>query len=103
MKLKIPINRNNYINKNMFNKMKNKQSNIDIDFFHNKLLNNIIEINHFDEGILDIYKFNNKNKNKAMPFKTNLRKVNSAIIKSKQSFRNNLSSFKVSITQKNNF
>ena len=100
MKLKIPINRNNYISKNMFNKIKNKQSNIDIDFFHNKLLNNIIEINHFDEGILGIYKFNNKNK--VMPFKTNLRKVNSAIIKSKQSSRINLSSDKVSIFKRNN-
>ena len=103
MKLKIPIKRNNYINKNLFHKIKNKQSNIDIDFFHNKLLNNIIEINHFDEGILGIYKFNNKNKNKAISFKTNLSKVNSAIIKSKQSFRNNLNIDKVSIIQKNNF
>ena len=103
MKLKIPINRNNYINKNMFNKIKNKQSNIDIDFFHNKLLNNIIEINHFDEGILDIYKFNNKNKNNVISFKTNLRKVNSAIIKSKQSSRTNLSNGKVSIIKRNDF
>ena len=85
----------------MFNKIKNKQSNIDIDFFHNKLLNNIIEINHFDEGILVIYKFNNKNYVKS--FKTNLRKVNSAIIKSKQSSRTNLSNGKVSIIKRNDF
>ena len=106
MKVKIPINRNNYINKNMFNKIKNKQSSIDIDFFHNKLLNNIIEINHFDEGIWGIYKFNNKNINRnkvVIPFKASLKKTNSAIIKSGQPKRTNLSSAKVSIIKNNNF
>lgn len=103
MKLKIPINRNNNINKKIFNTIKIKQANIDIDFFHNKLLNNIIEISHFDEGILGIYKLNNKNSNKVMSFKTNLKKVNSAIIKSKQPFRINLSNSKVRIIKNNNF
>ena len=91
------------INKKIFNTIKIKQENIDIDFFHNKLLNNIIEINHFDEGILGIYKLNNKKSNKVMSFKTNLKKVNSAIIKSKQPFRINLSSSKVRIIKNNNF
>ena len=106
MKLKIPINRNNYINKNMFNKIKNKQSSIDIDFFHNKLLNNIIEINHFDEGIWGIYKLNNKNINRnkvVIPFRASLKKTNSAIINSVQPKRTNLSSAKVSIIKNNNF
>jgi len=106
MKVKIPINRNNYINKNMFNKIKNKQSSIDIDFFHNKLLNNIIEINHFDEGIWGIYKLNNKNINRnkvVIPFRASLKKTNSAIINSVQPKRTNLSSAKVSIIKNNNF
>ena len=75
------INHNKKINKNLLNNIKSKQSNYDIDFFHNKLLNNIIELNNYDNNL--ILSNNSQKKEKNKPFKINskIRKVNSAIMR----------------------
>ena len=105
MKLKVAkeINHNEKLNKNLLNKIKSKQSNYDIDFFHNKLLNNIIELNNYDNNLI----LSNSRKEKNENFKINspIRKINSAImrnIKSQKNFFNNENSSSSRAIRSNN-
>ena len=83
MKLKKPfdINTINKINETHLNKIKLKQKNLDIDFFHNKLLNNIFEINNFENNFISLSKCNSqKEKRNIKNFSSSLKRINSAIM-----------------------
>ena len=75
------INHNKKFNKDLLNKIKSKQSNYDIDFFHNKLLNNIIELNNYDNNLILSNNSRRKEKNNQFKINSQIRKVNSAIMR----------------------
>ena len=78
------INNINKINANLLNKINSKQKIIDMDFFHNKLLNNIIEMNNFENDFISLSNNNRKNeKNKLKNFHSPLKRINSAITSKK--------------------
>ena len=78
------INNINKINANLINKINSKQKIIDMDFFHNKLLNNIIEMNNFENDFISLSNNNRKNeKNKLKNFHSPLKRINSAITSKK--------------------
>ena len=89
MKPIIQINGNNIkkVNNNLLNRIKSKNKSSEI--FHNKLLNNIIELNKFDND----FSLSNYNRQKEKDIKNNfnytIRKMNSAIMRNNQSQINN--------------
>ena len=89
MKPIIQINGNNIkkVNNNLLNRIKSKNKSSEI--FHNKLLNNIIELNKFDND----FSLSNINRQKEKDIKNNfnytIRKMNSAIMRNNQSQINN--------------
>ena len=87
MKLKFCINKIKKINNDLLNKIKSKPKNLDIDFFHNKLLNNIIEINNFDNEVASLSN-RIKGKKSINNIYPNLRKINSAIMRIPKTQRN---------------
>ena len=85
MKFKMPTDRNviNKINSSLLDKIKSRQKNIDNDFFHNKLLNNIIEINYFENDLISLSNCNRK-KEKSKSQNSPIKKLNSAIMNKKK-------------------
>ena len=78
MKLKVSMDAIKNINNHLLNKIGYKQKNFVIDFFHNKLLNNIIEIKNYDNDFASLSnRFKGKNPRNN---NSSLRKVNSAIL-----------------------
>ena len=81
----MPTDRNviNKINSSLLDKIKSRQKNIDNDFFHNKLLNNIIEINYFENDLISLSNCNRK-KEKSKSQNSPIKKLNSAIMNKKK-------------------
>ena len=72
------------INNSLLDKIKFKEKNIDNDFFHNKLLNNIIEINYLDNDLISLSNCNRKNeKENSKKLNSPIKKFNSATMKNK--------------------
>ena len=89
MKLKVSMDAIKNINNHLLNKIGYKQKNFVIDFFHNKLLNNIIEIKNYDNDFASLSnRFKGKNPRNN---NSSLRKVNSAILGIPKTQRSNYS------------
>ena len=91
MKLRIPNNKEKnekLLFNNIINSLKSKNTKYDIDFFHNKLLNNIIEINNYNNNLILLNNNKKKYKDDHYKFKSSIRKINSAIIRNLKSQKN---------------
>ena len=90
MKLKIPLNKkkNEKLIDNIIKNINSKNTNNDLDFFHNKLLNNIIEISNHNYYLLLSNNKRQKGKNDHFKFASSLRKINSAIMRNLRSQKN---------------